>query len=144
MKLGMILVLFILLVLIAQVFCSSATINDESLSIQDSVGFNVYNQTTNLRLETVKIAGDFESPAPPPHIIQPGGSYNYQVVKTWRATNEANLAYRVLSPSGLTVGNIFINMFVYTNFFNITEIYNNSTFQGPFTVKNGSTWVTIR
>ncbi|MCM3746065.1 hypothetical protein M3223_01715 [Paenibacillus pasadenensis] len=143
MKLGMILVLFILLVIIAQIFCSSARENYESSSIQGSKGFNVYNRTTDLRLESTELTGDFESPVPPPHIIPPGGSYNFQVVGPVYGNRSAEAKYNVISPSNLIVGSVTITMKVISIYLP-SPTSTTVTTEGPVSSQNGSTWVTIR
>ncbi|MCM3746064.1 hypothetical protein M3223_01710 [Paenibacillus pasadenensis] len=143
MKLGMLWVLFILLVVVAQIFCSSLGDSNGSSLIQGSIGFNIYNATSALRLDAYLLLGDFESPAPFTHSIQPGGSYNFQVHRPVLGSSIAQVYYRVITPPSRLVGEAVIQM-------EVKSIYGYASpstivfASDAITAQNGNTWVTIR
>ncbi|MCM3746067.1 hypothetical protein M3223_01725 [Paenibacillus pasadenensis] len=141
MELGIILVLFILLVIIAQIFCSSERDNYESSNARD---FIVFNQT-NFNLTTTKLDGEFESPVPRPHTIYPGHGYSFTVVTKYLQHSNASAYYNIISlPDVLIVGAIHITFKEYTDPVGRSNPSTSVNFYGPINPENGDTWVTIR
>ncbi|SDS61713.1 hypothetical protein SAMN05444162_1867 [Paenibacillaceae bacterium GAS479] len=151
MKLGMILVLFILLVVVTSIFSGSwyeRNPQDGNLSAQGSVGFNIYNQMRApfaYTLVATELDGDFESPTPTLHEIPPGGGHkNFQVNSDFFKLNEAYVTYQIVSVFREVLGEIEIKM--QTKFSSPSteilefEIYSPIT---PVRYNKGNTYVTI-
>ncbi|OXM13565.1 hypothetical protein [Paenibacillus herberti] len=95
---GVILVLFILVTIVAHVFSESARrINstdggDSSPIAIAAVGdFYIYNQS-DVRVDTTRLSGSFVSP-PNNNVLYPGQSYNYQVVVEANRDRNAYVRY---------------------------------------------------
>ncbi|WP_141136859.1 hypothetical protein [Paenibacillus herberti] len=110
-SLGVILVLFILAVIVNQVFDKTARAKlprqSDFIGIASSQGFNVYNESV-FTLTTTSLYGDFER-KPDPHIILPGSSYGYQVSTSLYKNSIASVYYSYeYREAGQTRTGVFI------------------------------------
>ncbi|OXM16488.1 hypothetical protein [Paenibacillus herberti] len=142
---GMILVLFILLVIVTSFVYSPSQRNNpqdnESITIQGSKGFNIYNRTANFTLVSSSFDGEFEAPFPSAHIILPNRSHHFEVIWNPFRTYTAYVTYNVLSETD-TVGNIRIKMST-TGPFDVRPSTEIQSINGPIRYENGGTYVTI-
>ncbi|SDT25744.1 hypothetical protein SAMN05444162_3580 [Paenibacillaceae bacterium GAS479] len=120
-NLGIVLVLFILLVIVTQVFGNSVGNEPDDISIAGSVSFNVYNEISSLSMESISLTGDFESPPPLPHIIPPGGYYNFQVKTAAFKKTTGTAVYRVNIPTG-SYTTVTIKMNLYGGPYSSTDV----------------------
>ncbi|SDT44730.1 hypothetical protein SAMN05444162_4334 [Paenibacillaceae bacterium GAS479] len=114
-NMGMILVLFILLVIVTSLFhtpVGGENLQEDNLpGIQSSQGFNVINNTSELLLQSTSFEGDFQSPGPAPHTLQPGGgSYHFEVTGSILGYKSAYAYYNVTSGSYYVVGKVTVTM----------------------------------
>ncbi|SDR80753.1 hypothetical protein SAMN05444162_0087 [Paenibacillaceae bacterium GAS479] len=110
-SLGIILVLFILLVIVSNVFFSPFQEDppvDDDISALGSVSIDVKNGTGSYLMTSTSLTGDFEPPGPSPHTIQPGGRYNFQLLTNSHAS--AIAIYNITSTNGVRVGGAVITM----------------------------------
>ncbi|OXM15779.1 hypothetical protein [Paenibacillus herberti] len=109
MKIGMVLVLFILLVILIPIFCPVD--NDLITSQARSIGFNVYNGIGSYDLIAQSLGGDFEPPPPPLHTIPSRESYNFEVYANGRTPTTAFVNYNI-DFRGQIAGTVAIRMAV--------------------------------
>ncbi|OXM15211.1 hypothetical protein [Paenibacillus herberti] len=126
-SLGIILVLFILLVIVTQVFGNSVGNEPDNISSAGSVSFNVYNEITFLSMESTSLTGNFESPSPLPHIIPPGSYYNFQVNTAVFKKTTGTAVYRVNIPTG-SYTTVTIKMNLYGGPYSSTDVSISSDF----------------
>ncbi|OXM16462.1 hypothetical protein CGZ75_07255 [Paenibacillus herberti] len=116
MNIGMILVLFILIVVVAQTFCKESNRTfpiqpDNGFpSIAASLRFEIRNDSS-YRLSTISLSGDFEPPLPAQHTIPPGGFYRYEVLVIPRRATVARVTYAVVGNDGASVGSLSTAMY---------------------------------
>lgn len=144
MNIRMILVLFILLVITISSFHSPIGTGDfpdeNRLTINNSRRFDIYNQTENYTFQSASLTGDFESPHPLMHKIEPGTNYYFQVRTSPYGLTDAHAYYRVLSASGASIGTFEVEMQV--------RLYIPSTNillkTGPIDINNGNTYAYVK
>ncbi|MCM3747476.1 hypothetical protein M3223_08925 [Paenibacillus pasadenensis] len=111
-SIGITLVLFILLVIVANVFYSpfrqGNPVQDEDLSTLGSVSVYVKNGTGSYVMNTTSLTGDFEPPGPSPHTIQSGGQYRFEILTKSHAS--ATASYNITSANGELLGTATIKM----------------------------------
>ncbi|OXM16489.1 hypothetical protein [Paenibacillus herberti] len=142
-----ILILFILLVL-ASAFVSNSPQRNKQLKndfqTNLSIGFNIYNHTSDFSLVSASLEGEFESPFPSTHIILPDQSHHFEVRSSGVTSYSAYVTYNVISGTE-TVGDIRINMRTTPSaYFGIPVPSTIVDFiDGPIRYDNGGTYVTI-
>ncbi|OXM15934.1 hypothetical protein [Paenibacillus herberti] len=150
MKPGMILVLFILLVVVTSIFRSSLNDRDlqnDDLVTQGSIGFNVYNETSEYILRATKLEGSFEYPTPPLHAIYPNGYMHFEVETSFFSSREATVSYSIFTNTRIeqNVGIIIIIMRT-ANYTPKTRISDFRVYSDEVSLdyENGNTWVTVK
>ncbi|MCM3747237.1 hypothetical protein M3223_07695 [Paenibacillus pasadenensis] len=99
-NIGIILVLFILLVIVASLFCGYSIIRGtgEDQSITDSRRFDLENNT-GYNLTLTDKNNEFERPGPPLNlVIPPNSSYNFEVQASPATPHTATATFTVTLP----------------------------------------------
>ncbi|MCM3746227.1 hypothetical protein M3223_02535 [Paenibacillus pasadenensis] len=143
MNLGMILVLFILLVIVAQTFLGSSisSENDQPISALYTEGFDVVNETTNYRFILSSKSGSIEYPAS--SIINPRGGSNHFELQLSRPSNEASVTYTAYNLGNQVIGEVkfgFKCVYLLGVRFSSTSTVTNTA---PVNISNGNTRIAI-
>ncbi|MCM3748985.1 hypothetical protein M3223_16640 [Paenibacillus pasadenensis] len=148
MKLGMVLVLFILLVIVASLFYSplkresGVNLEDNNLTILATKGFNVYNKSElhPFLIRAASFDGDYASTPDPLHIIRPGASYHFEVDRYYFFVSNAYVTYDLLDMNGTRFGEARLRMKVDTHVASTTVLSLNTTIYFPVGIENGGSY----
>ncbi|MCM3748983.1 hypothetical protein M3223_16630 [Paenibacillus pasadenensis] len=148
MKLGIILVLFILLVIVTSLFRSPingdsrVNLEDGNLTILETKGFNVYNKSARqpFILRATHFEGEFASPAPPLHTIRPGQSFHFEVNRYYFYYAHAYVIYDLLDMNESKFGSTELKMTVDAQIASTSVLYLNLNYYFPVGIENGGTY----
>ncbi|OXM15938.1 hypothetical protein CGZ75_04310 [Paenibacillus herberti] len=153
MKLGVILVLFILLVIVSRLSSAveDGSLEDNNLTAQGKTkGFNVYNITVEdtrfaLILVSTVISSGFASPPPRAHTIGPDEDYHFEVaLNSTGASGAAGVIYEVVNPVyQRAIGRLSVSMGVKLGTPSTTYNYTRYEFF-PINFNTGGTYITVR
>ncbi|OXM14389.1 hypothetical protein [Paenibacillus herberti] len=122
MKLGTVLVLFILLVIVTSVFYSPVqerSPENTGPGILASSTFYVYNETANFTMAGYDFSGSFEEPLPDPrnHIIVPGRRSIFQLIAPRCSypplvvcTGSGVAPFSIINPQGNQLGYVHVKL----------------------------------
>ncbi|SDT40832.1 hypothetical protein SAMN05444162_4169 [Paenibacillaceae bacterium GAS479] len=145
-SIGIILVLFILLVIVASVFCSptiqsppSGQPDDGSSSITSSQRFTINNLTSSYWLSPVSFTGDgFENGPPVMRLIPPEGIYSFEILVSANRVYRASVAYNIIRRDGSIAGTFETTMYTNGPFY---KQYMDTSITGPF--KQNTSFTTL-
>ncbi|WP_141136653.1 hypothetical protein [Paenibacillus herberti] len=147
-SIGIILVLFILLVIVASVFCSpkiqyppSGQPDDGSSSITSSQRFTINNLTSNYWFSPVSFTGDgFENGPPVMRLIPPEGIYGFEILVSASQVYSPSVVYNIIRRDGSTAGTFETTMFTNGPFF---VTFMNTSITGPFIQNTARTTLSV-